>query len=62
MPNISKTKLLSIKIPRPPYGLQKKYKKFLHEINNQNQKELESLKVNDLLFNSLVQRAFRGEL
>jgi type I restriction enzyme S subunit len=52
----------SINIPLPPRNLQDKFAKILQRIEQQRQLLLESQKKNDELFQSLLQKAFSGEL
>lgn len=62
MPNISKTKLMEQMIEVPPIALQKKYADILHN-NYRNRNKLEFAEQSSRnLFNSLLQRAFEGEL
>lgn len=62
MKNISKAKLMTIPIPFPPIGIQRKFGVFAmsqHRLLTERQQGAIST---SLLFRSLVQRAFRGEL
>lgn len=62
MPNISKAKLLSIKVPVPPLELQNKFVQIVKRVEAQKSKnEIATQKLDDL-FNSLLQKAFKGEL
>ena len=62
MPNISKSKLMEQMIEVPPMALQKKYAKILHS-NFKIRNKLELAAQSSIhLFNSLLQRAFEGEL
>ena len=62
MPNISKEKLLNVLVPVPPIELQKKYALIIHKIR-ESRKKLSVASENDgLLFKSLSQKAFSGEL
>jgi type I restriction enzyme S subunit len=62
MPNISKTKLLQELVELPPLELQQTYAKTLHKTRKLSEKCDAGCKEASNLFNSLVQRAFRGEL
>lgn len=62
MPNISKARLLQQEVELPPKTLQRKYAERMHKTRNITLLgEIHQYEANDL-FNSLVQRAFRGEL
>ena len=62
MPNISKSKLMEQMIEVPPMELQNKDAKILYgNYNIRNKLEVASQSSNTL-FNSLLQRAFKGEL
>lgn len=54
--------LKRIKIPLPPLPLQQEFAKFVEEIENEKARQAESRKKLDELFNSLMHRAFTGEL
>lgn len=62
MPNISKSRLSTVKIPLPPLELQKQFE--VMAVHNQNIKKQYDITLHHLdeLFSSLQQRAFRGEL
>jgi len=62
MPNISKARLKNLLVPLPPIDLQVKYKEAVNKIWScrESQQKTESHTYN--LFNSLLQKAFRGEL
>jgi type I restriction enzyme S subunit len=62
MPNISKTKLLQELVELPPLELQRTYAKTLHKTRKLSEKCDAGCRETSNLFNSLVQRAFRGEL
>ncbi|MBM4136498.1 MAG: hypothetical protein FJ241_06660 [Nitrospira sp.] len=62
MPNISKQKLLNFKIPLPPLSLQQEFAERVEEIEAEKGRQAESKKKLDELFQSLMQRAFAGEL
>ena len=62
VPDLHLIEIRSFKLPLPPMSVQREFVKKtekIHEIQRQMQ---DSLKETDDLFNSLVQRAFRGEL
>jgi len=62
MPNISKARLRKLLLPVPPLDFQLKYRKIANTLwTGQNHQKASSEKAHDL-FNSLLQRAFRGEL
>jgi type I restriction enzyme S subunit len=61
MKNISKSKLMQFKVIFPPYELQKKFALKLERIMELQRKMAEKNEYN-LLFNSLSQKAFAGEL
>ena len=52
----------SLKILVPPVYIQKKYESLFHFLMNTLGKYKEGLNYNENLFNSLLQRAFKGEL
>jgi len=62
MKNISKPKVLSMEMPLPPLDLQMKFAKVVEQLRRVRCSNLESGTEFDGLFNSLVQRSFRGEL
>lgn len=62
MPNISKEKLMNLNIPLPDILLQKRFAVFVHKLNNLRSNQQNNFSQADSLFNSLVQRAFRGQL
>ncbi len=62
MLNISKAKLKQLKIPLPPINLQNQFAERILAIEAQKHLALASLKKSEDLFNSLLQRAFNGEL
>lgn len=62
MPNISKSKLMEQLIEVPPMALQKKYADILHINRNARNKLEAASQKSDILFTSLLQRAFRGEV
>jgi type I restriction enzyme, S subunit len=62
MPNISKTKLLSISLIHPPLDLQRRFAEIVSSVEEQKAKMKKHLDQLDDLFASLQQRAFRGDL
>lgn len=62
MLNISKAKLKALKIPLPPIALQNQFSLAILDIEKQKTLAQQSLKKSDELFNSLLQKAFKGEL
>jgi len=54
--------LKSVKIPLPPLPLQQEFAKLVEDIEAEKARQAESKKKLDELFNSLMQRAFTGEL
>lgn len=62
MPNISKGRLLGVRIPVPPMNLQRRYSEEVSATERQISAYRASLAQLDSLFASLQDRAFRGEL
>jgi len=62
MPNISKAKLLSKETILPPIDFQKQFAERVELIEIQKQQAQEALVKSEDLFQSLLQRAFKGEL
>ena len=62
MPNISKEKLLNLEIEVPPISLQKQFESYLENIESSKTNAQESIYKSVSLFNSLLQKAFKGEL
>ena len=62
MPNISKARLLTLKIPVPPLPLQQKFAERVEAIEKLKASHQRSLDEMDALFASLQSRAFKGEL
>jgi type I restriction enzyme S subunit len=62
MMNLNKKIIGSLEIPVPPCSLQKKYVKSIRLNDQVSKLNKEALTQSDDLFNSLLQRAFRGEL
>lgn len=62
MPNISKAKLLSKETILPPVDLQNQFAERVQLIETQKQQAQEALAKSEGLFQSLLQRAFKGEL
>ncbi|MGA9383302.1 MAG: restriction endonuclease subunit S [Phormidium sp.] len=62
MPNISKARLRTLLLPLPPLEIQIRYREIVNQIWKQQEQQKNSFLVTSDLFNSLLQRAFRGEL
>ena len=62
MPNISKARLRTLKIPLPHLDMQNKYSEISGKFWKNQEVLKEHGKQSENLFNSLLQRAFRGEL
>ena len=62
MAGINVTKLKSISVLVPPLKLQEQFEAVLERHQNAMRKQTNTMHESDNLFNSLVQRAFRGEL
>lgn len=62
MPNISKAKLLTVKVPVPPISLQLKFVGSLQRVDALESTSMLGQTKTDSLFVSLQHRAFRGEL
>ncbi len=62
MANINAQELQNIKILKPPTALQHKYAEMVHTIKLKKEKLLDSASQADVLFKSLSQQAFRGDL
>jgi len=62
MANINAQELQDIPILIPPIELQRKYSEFVKSVQEKLERQLETARIGDSLFNSLTQRAFRGEL
>jgi type I restriction enzyme, S subunit len=62
MPNISKSRLKTLTIPIPPLPLQQKYRSVAHSLWINQQRQEKNCELTEDLFNSLLQRAFRGDL
>lgn len=62
IPHLTGEKLKTIKIPTPPYELQKRYEKAAYALIALSANQKEGASEAKALFDSLVQRAFRGEL
>ncbi|MFV0197264.1 restriction endonuclease subunit S [Empedobacter falsenii] len=59
MPNISKSKLLDIKINYPPLDLQNQFAERVQKIEAQKELAVQALQQSEDLFNSLLQQAFK---
>ena len=62
MANINAQELQDIKILIPPVEMQKRYSELVWQVREKKTRQLEAANIGDTLFNSLIQRAFRGEL
>lgn len=62
MKNISKKKYLSLEIIYPPFNLQNQFAERVQAIETQKAQAEQSLEKAEELFNSLLQKAFKGEL
>lgn len=62
MLNISKAKLVTLCLPLPPINLQNQFAERVQQIEKQKQLAQQNLQKSEELFNSLLQRAFKGEL
>lgn len=62
MPNISKRRLRTLTVPIPPLSLQQKYRSVAQRLWINQQRQERNCKLIEDLFNSLLQRAFRGDL
>jgi type I restriction enzyme S subunit len=62
MANINAQELQEIAIMQPPLELQDQYAALVHSVGRVKEKLITSSEVTDTLFDSLLQRAFKGEL
>lgn len=62
MPNISKARLKNLLVPIPPIDLQLKYKEAVNRFSRCQESQQQTALHTNNLFNSLLQKAFRGEL
>ena len=62
VPHISTKEISSFKVPTPPSHLQLHFEKLISTINGQKANLLKTQKNSTNLFNSLLQKAFKGEL
>jgi type I restriction enzyme, S subunit len=62
IPSLTKETLLRIKIPIPPIELQNQFAERVQAIEAQKAQAQQSLQKSEELFNSLLQKAFKGEL
>jgi len=62
MMNLNKKIILNIKFGLPPIALQNQFAERIQLIEAQKQQAQRSLEKSEALFNSLLQRAFTGEL
>ncbi|ACT09032.1 Restriction endonuclease S subunits-like protein [Dickeya chrysanthemi Ech1591] len=62
MPNISKTNLKSVRLPKPPLSLQNQFATIVEKVESIKSRYQQSLADLEVLYSSLSQRAFKGEL
>jgi len=62
MPNISKEKLLGVAVPLPPIPLQQQFAHIVHKFERLRAQQREAERQAEHLFQTLLHRAFRGEL
>ena len=62
MPNISKAKLKTLKLIKPPLDLQRRFSAIVESVEEQKSSQRAHLSELDTLFASLQSRAFRGDL
>jgi type I restriction enzyme S subunit len=62
IPSLTKATLLNVKIPISPINIQNQFAERLQIIENQKQQAQASLQKSEDLFNSLLQKVFKGEL
>jgi type I restriction enzyme S subunit len=62
MPNISKDKLNGLRIPTPPLPLQEKFAAIVQKFERVRRQQREATRQAEHLFQTLLHRAFRGEL
>ena len=62
MPNISKTRLLTIDIPVPPLDLQREFAQRVQEAREIGARQAQSAERIEALYQSMLSRAFTGEL
>ena len=60
--NLNKSMIQNFLLPLPPKVLQDKFTKIVHDIDSQKEFAQQSLVKSEELFNSLLQKAFKGEL
>jgi len=61
-PNLNTTIMKNFDVPIPPLEKQERFAEFTHKLTEYNQKYKKSIEDTESLFNSLLQRAFKGEL
>jgi len=61
-PKFNKTQLKKMKIPLPPLPLQQKFAKIVEHVEGLKENVKKTKQNSEELFNSLIQKAFRGEL
>ena len=60
--NVNAKQMSRIKIKKPPLELQNEFSERINAIENQKKQAQENLQKSEDLFNSLLQKAFKGEL
>ena len=61
-PNLNTGIMKKFLVPLPPIEEQKKYENIIYALSNQKKITQQSLQKSEELFQSLLQRAFKGEL
>jgi type I restriction enzyme S subunit len=61
-PAVSSKDIKSLKIPLPPLPLQQKFAKIVEQVEKMKENVKKTKTGSEELFNSLMQKAFRGEL
>lgn len=62
MANLNRTIIKNFKIPIPPIDVQDTFAEFTVKLENQLEQVLKGIEMSDVLFQSLLQKAFKGEL
>ena len=62
IPHLTGEKLKAVRIPLPPMHLQQRFGEVVESIRQVKSQKEAAIKESNMLFDSLVQRAFRGEL
>ena len=61
-PNINTQQYSSIKIPLPPLPLQQKFASIVEKVEKMKEKQKQSKEEINIMFDALMQKAFKGEL